>query len=333
MPSDAAVVTAFTHVDWIDRLEATSYDPAVARRLVVAGVPRAEIAELKSAVRREVGKVPSVREIAHSIAFYDELSEPPGSRLRLARDLHQQNEQDAVRRTIRDFLKGRTFVVEDEAHKTILCPLFTLSGPGSRGSKATWTSSVEKGDKTGWEMTVFGAGVGRDTSLSVSRSTKLICVEREAKGVSLRVPVRLRKIATLRHGVREGEGLSAEVQPLHPGAEVPIVVRSVSERRQPGRVVGDEPYDLRGDHSNSSTTFTIAVTEGRDSTVNVGLSAYGLRIGAQIAIHRSVKTTLEVELTPGTFYQLLWLSNPSGVRWTVKGEAGGTHAGRGGGPT
>jgi hypothetical protein len=181
MPSIPAVVTTFSHVDWIDRLEATSYDPAVTRRLVVAGVPQAEVAGLKSAVRREVGKVPSVGEIADEIGFYDEPRAPPGARLRAANDAHQQYKRDAIRRTIRDFLKGRTYVVEDETHRTLHCPLFTLSGPGSRGSKATWISSVTAGATTGWEMTIFGAGAGRDTSLSVSRSTAVTCLEREAK--------------------------------------------------------------------------------------------------------------------------------------------------------
>jgi hypothetical protein len=202
----------------------------------------------------------------------------------------------------------------------IRCPLFTVTGPPTEGSKITWAAVSTDASGTSWRLTGFGTGVGRDTSIALRRSVQVTCDFGHIKQVAVVVPIRIQHVVTLCRGVRQGEGVSTEVSPLGRGEELPFDVRTLSTEDMTSLdILGSERFDLTHDDSHSSSVFAVAVQMARENSVDLGVKAFGLEAAAKVTIRREQEATLEIELSPGHCYNMMWIANPNGITWSADG--------------
>lgn len=197
-------------------------------------------------------------------------------------------------------------------------PLLVLAAPPIEGATVTWTLQQAAAGTGGFQLTVFGTGLGATKKVDIKSAWTESCERGAAKRAQLAIPVLAQPLGYGDDGRATIVDVRREL--ASPGPGIPPRRRQVETcsaellQQLAGPPVEDE--DRRNERSSTSLTDTLAVEGTR--TLSIGLK-HGDNIGATLSgeLEGSREHEVTVVLPGGHWYRKRYPREAFGVIWEV----------------
>jgi hypothetical protein len=223
---------------------------------------------------------------------------------------------------LRDLLGRQTFRVREETRIRIELPLFLLAAPPVPGSLVSYETTETSTIGRGWKVTVMGTGTGRTARTELADMGRFSAGDGQRKLVFLPATLLATAIDVLERGRKVGEGCRTEVLFAEGRVRHNQAVRLLaSDADPPGPFTELEVDSFELERAGSDlTNYTRAMAGERSGSVELGVAAYGARIGVEAYITRNRGYALTHTLPGGWRYECARITGPhvaDGIRWSV----------------
>jgi hypothetical protein len=204
-------------------------------------------------------------------------------------------------------------------------PLFTLRSPRVKGSRVAYEDREENGKPKGWNITVFGAGLGASRELRAEYGMKFYCTGGGCKQIYIpELPVSVIVNEVYKGGAFVREQVTVEVGGLEKERYFEKGIRSCPKHQasdEQSSADKIERFTLTGGVAGETTTYTRrwASSESRDIALEVGVGVLKATVNATIRAEQEIRLTYD--LPEGHEYEVRYLAKECGIAWAVKPES------------
>jgi hypothetical protein len=199
-------------------------------------------------------------------------------------------------------------------------PILVLAAPAVAGAKVEWTGTESAEAGGGFELTLFGSGLGASRTISIESSRKEVCEDGEARMVRLSVPVLAQPLGRRRKGRVEAVRYKRELAQAGPG--VPLRRFLVDELKHSDLAALAGPAADEEDRSNEKNpvelTDSAAVVGKRTLTVGVKYKDVETTLSGSLEGKQSYDVTSTL---PGGYrYRRYYPEGAFGLMWDLRGS-------------
>ena len=224
-------------------------------------------------------------------------------------------------RSLGDILTGRRYEVEETIDVPVRVPLFRLHAPAVDGAKVTYSQKIESSGEAGWEIKVFGTGLGSSVTLKASHTTKYETSNGACKRIFLPVTIQVSRLGIYRGGDRVGTTIRTEVS--RKGTEGGFVngiellrtadcaLVATSDRRLFTIPAIDDSTGAPLEHEQ---TFAI----GGSFEASLGLKAFDVESSVKAKVERQQEVSLGFTVPGGHDYDVYAPSGIDGIACVVR---------------
>jgi hypothetical protein len=251
---------------------------------------------------RDLGAAELV-EAAERLKPYEGISfavSPPG--YIEAQNFYRERRRSALQK-LGDWWNQRVTVVASTEPLTVRIPLFVLGTPSVPNCKAEWTNEIISGISRGWALQLVGSGFGSDAGNTYISSASFEAASADTKLIFCDVALQLEHIEIRQKNRPPVRQWRIDLTSVAKGKLWPGLLL-LSPDAVPARGDFVRPFQVAGDPTSSSATFTATYSRTATKKVNVGLNVHGVQLGltansdfgSSIEIKYTLKTGIDYEL-------------------------------------
>ena len=230
------------------------------------------------------------------------------------------------RTTILEKLKAlidrREYRTEETTSFSISVPLFKLHSPSVEGAKVTYRESDIADSENGWQVKLFGIGMGRTTTMKVGYACEFASARGECLQVFVPLVLTVNLVGVYKSGVLKSRGVRAEIAgikdewTLRQRSSETLSTDKCSGRSLQGKLK-TETFPLSRHRSSQPAKFQRSWAFSTARTVELHLleAFQGISIEPLAKVKRERQLLLDFELPGEHDYQLRY--NSSGLNWEV----------------
>lgn len=225
-------------------------------------------------------------------------------------------ESDALTR-LSNWFSGRKIVVDNRELVQVELPLFVLSAYNAAGCGSSYQATSDQSRRLGWNVTVFGTGLGGDATVSSSVTSTLSADAGQACLIFLPVTVAVEQVRVVaKDGSTVSSGQRVDVSPAKAQSPVPGA-RLLDSNVLPAAGASVQTYALSGYAATTPAEYQYVYTQEKSVSIQTGVKAFGSNIGISGSVTMSKSVTLDFRLAGGHDYQLCKLAggDVDGLVW------------------
>ncbi len=245
--------------------------------------------------------------------------EPDVTYAKLQFEAHEKCESRRRNRLKEAILKAFGFdtPVGQPRYEEVIVPILVLAAPAITGAKVVWKGTEAGEASGGFELTLFGSGLGANRTISIESSRTEICENGEARQVRLSAPVLAQPFGRHRNGRVEVVRYKRELAKAGPG--VPLrrfLIDNLHESELAalaGPAAGEE--DRSNEGKPVELTDSAAVSGERTMSVGVNYKGVEAKLSGTLVGKQSYDVTSV--LPGGRRYRRYYPTDAFGVMWDV----------------
>jgi len=238
--------------------------------------------------------------------------ETPPEVMREAQLVYDLARRRALER-VRNWLTGRVITVEARQPVELSLPLFLLSAPSRAGCTATFTTSDEQSNTSGWSVRIGGVGISNEGVGTVTASASFEAGAGQRKLIFLPIRIVVETLVVTQRGspVRSHR---IDLTGLRDRRPVPGAILLDSEAKPR---TGDhlETYPLAKDTSDSTATYVYRYVQESASTIRIGIPIQGVDVGITSSTKMKSAAEITFKLSSGVDYHLYRAAEGDGLLW------------------
>lgn len=225
--------------------------------------------------------------------------------------------RDSLWQRLADALAGREVRILETTDAEVRVPLFVLSCPDVNGCTAAFDREEMHRRSLGWNMTVFGTGVGGSREVRASASAGFMAAAGETKVVFVPLTVTVERVAVLESGRQTSTGLQVDARSMRTDSSPGLLLVPPGATPPAGAPV--QRFPLAGDTSGALASYRWKYERTAKLEVNVGLEAFQSKVSLKIGTELTTQVRLEYGLRGGHDYVLLRAAEGDGLLWAREG--------------
>lgn len=215
---------------------------------------------------------------------------------------------------LRDWWAGRVAEVESREDVEVRLPLFLLASAAGKGCRAEFTTSASSERKLGWALSIGAAGLSAEAGVTVTAEATFAAEAGQAKLVFLPVTATLEKIIVRRDGAEPARRYRVDLAGLRDASPAPGLLLLAADALPPrGPLV--QTYPLAADPTRTAATYVYSYEQDKPSSVQVGLSAHGVKLGLTAESSMTSSVAVAYRLRSGRDYRLHRVRDGDGLIW------------------
>ena len=239
---------------------------------------------------------------------HTDLTPPAGDPGTNTAQIYQFARDNALTR-LTDWFAGRKIVVDSRDLVQVELSLFVLSAYSMPGCVSTYQASANQTRKLGWNVTVFGTGLGGEATVSSSVTSTLTADAGQACLIFLPVTVAVEQVRVLaKDGTVLGSGQRVDVSPAKAQNPVPGA-RLLDSGVLPAPGTPVQTYPLSGYAATTPAEYQYVYTQQNAVSVQAGVKAFGANVSVTGSVTMSKSVTLDFKLAGGRDYRLCRLAD------------------------
>ncbi|MGH6654362.1 MAG: hypothetical protein ACRDVE_04050, partial [Actinocrinis sp.] len=223
--------------------------------------------------------------------------------------------RDSALTRLADWFAGRRLVVDGSAPVAVRVPLFVLTAYPAPGCVSTYKTTNDQSRKLGWNVTVFGSGLGGDATVTSSVSATLTAQAGQTVLVFLPVTVDVEQVRLVdKKGATLNASTRVNVSPMQSEKPVPgALLLDAADLPKSGPQV--QSYQLAGYGSGVPAEYEYRYEHTNSSQLQVGVRAGGANIQVTGSVSMSAAVCLDFTLMGGRDYELCQAADTNGLVW------------------
>lgn len=225
-----------------------------------------------------------------------------------------------------NILNQRKYVDISSTVKLETIPLFRLHLPKVDGAKiaksrVVYRESDEEEKQSNWSFRIFGNGMGKTKSVSVSCSADVTAENGQCKMIFVKIPVRVTKVEVWDKNKFVNTFLRTEIDAFaseikfHSGARK--CRKSDCKKDRDLVAPPSDFFPLSTSGKNYVAVYTEAWRYASGRKITLGIKAFGIESEMSLNIFRVKELMLRFELPGGYDYLLRPLEDKNGIKWDV----------------
>ena len=228
--------------------------------------------------------------------------------------IEAQNFYRAKRRSalqmLGDWWNQRVTVVASTEPLPVKIPLFVLGTPSVPNCKAEWTNEITSGISRGWALQLAGSGFGSDAGNTYISSASFEAASGDTKLIFCDVALHLEHIEIRQKNKPPVRQWRIDLTSVNKGLWPGLLL--LSPDAVPARGDFVRPFQVAGDPTTSSATFTETYSQTSTKKVNVGLNVHGVQLGLTATSDFGSSIKIKYTLRTGVDYELFYARDCDG---------------------